>query len=77
MAGEIYYNVSYKDRLINCPYCGFKITVMWTTLACCLKATCSHCDNIYMKVFNPVECLGCKDDCNYARVLMARSTGSI
>lgn len=70
MAGEIYYDVDYRDRLINCPYCDFKITVMWSTLSRCLRAQCPRCENIYIKVFNPVACIGCGIECNPLKVIM-------
>jgi DNA-directed RNA polymerase subunit RPC12/RpoP len=70
MAGKIFYRVSDKDRIVHCPHCGFKITVMWSTTAACLQSTCSHCDNIWMKVFNPVACIGCGTKCEYPKVIM-------
>ena len=76
MSKEMYYNVSHEDRLINCPYCGFKITVMWSTLANCLESTCSSCEGIFMKVFNPVGCLGCVSNCIRYKVIM-RTSGKI
>jgi len=60
--------------VIPCPYCNGKITVSTNInreyIGACMEGRCPHCNKWYHKVYEPVQCLGCRNKCSWPKIIV-------